>query len=139
MNERNYKATMQAFRDNHGELQYQNLQEWGASQQQAQESSLETRQTSARARVAAGESGIMGASVDSLLREIDAQGATNQANIYSNYLGSHREISGQMRNQRNQTESIVSGLAPVRGPSALAAGLKIGSQALSSYSSYKKQ
>jgi hypothetical protein len=137
VNKQNYETTMQAYRDNHAELQYQNQQEWSSAQSQATQSALETRQVESSARVAAGESGIMGASVDALMRDIGGQGANNQSNIYANYLSENRAISGQLRNERNRTASTVSGLAPVKGPNGFAAALKIGSQAVDSYSSYK--
>jgi hypothetical protein len=137
VNKQNYETTMQAYRDNHAELQYQNQQEWSSAQSQATQSALETRQVESRAKVAAGESGIMGASVDALIREIGSQGATNQGNIYTNFLSENRAIGGQMRNERNQTATTVSGLGKVRGPNAWAAGLQIGSQALGAYSGYK--
>jgi hypothetical protein len=137
MSQRNYKATMQTYRDNHAALGLQNLQQWEATQQESEENSLKTRPTAATAKVTAGESGIRGNTVDALFREISGNGERNQSSIYTNYLRANAAIGDRMRVDRDQTAGIVSGLAPVNKPSGALAALKIGSAAMNSYSGYK--
>ncbi len=136
-NARQYDNTLSAMRDNQASLSQQNQQEFAAAQQKAEDNSNRTRTADATARVAAGENGISGNSVDALFREISGGGARNQSSIYENYLTTNSQIANQGKSMSNNVTSQVNGLTNVAGPSALIAGLNIGSAGMNTYSSYK--
>lgn len=136
-NRRQYDNTLTSMRDNQAALSQQNQQEFAAAQQKAEDNNNRTRSVDATARVAAGENGISGNSVDALFREISGGGARNQSSIYENYLVTNSQIANQGKSMSNNITSQVNGLTNVAGPSALVAGLNIGSAGMNTYSSYK--
>ncbi len=136
-NRRQYDNTLTAMRDNQAGLSLQNQQEFASTQQNAEDAAARTRSTDATARVAAGENGIRGNTVDALFREISGGGARNQSSIYENYLTTNSDIANQGKSMSNNITSQVNGLTNVAGPSALIAGLNIGSAGLNTYTNYK--
>jgi hypothetical protein len=134
MNQANYDSAMTAYRHNDAALQYQNQQAFAATQQEAEEQQRQTLKADAAARVQAGESGIMGNTVDALFREIAGGGARNQSSIYENFLRGSFQTNQQ---RAGQVQMVNQTVASMPRSSGLAAGLQIAGAGMSAYGGYK--
>jgi len=97
----------------------------------------ETRKRRARARVAAGEAGVSGSSVEALLSDIDHQGAEYAGDVNQNTDMSLAQLSRAQEGHRATYRNRVAGMpSPIR-PNKMALGLQIGSAGLDGYTSYR--
>lgn len=114
----------QSFVDQTKQLNIQQSQRQAQASQQLQEKQKQTRKAQATARVAAGEAGVSGLSVDALLSDYEAQSALFESSIQTNLANSQAalqtDISG-LRTQRDQRATSVSPFVgrDIQGPSLL--------------------
>lgn len=110
-----------------------------ASSQQISSVNREASKARASARVAAGEAGVSGLSVDALLADFDRQEASSVNAINYNREMNARQSSMNLRgiraNAMNQLSSTR--FKPVARPSALNSGLEIAGMGLDAYTKYK--
>jgi hypothetical protein len=120
-------------------VQLRQQQETSASEQEARERARQEREDLASTNVAAGEAGVTGFSVESILRDISGMAATDLQTIETNRenrLGQlDTELAGIRTNSINRVNSLGRGTAA--SPSNWGAGLQIASSAAGAYSKYK--
>jgi len=116
-------------------------QERDASAQRLFEERRNARRAASQARVASAEAGVSGLSVDALQGQLALQEGETTQTINRNFNNVLTDSSFRLQGYRadaiNQIAS--SRPAPVTQPSALAAGLQIGSGAMDAYSTYRRE
>jgi hypothetical protein len=114
-------------------------EEQEAASQQITQVRKQAAQARSTARVAAGEAGVSGLSVDALLADFDRQEAASVNNINRNRELSLRQSGftrmGIRANGMNQLSSTR--FRPIARPSLTELGLNIGSESLSAYNRYR--
>lgn len=117
------------------------LQEAEGASQAVQQVQREAAMAKASTRVAAGEAGVAGLSVDQLLSEFDQQESAARYNINRNRAFSVDQ--SQLARQgiaANANQNIGrTRYAPIGRPSLLATGLQVAGSALGGYAKYKPQ
>lgn len=136
LNEYNNKLSARNAADNFNALQYNLNQERDAATEQLWRDDLEARRAEARTRVAAGESGIAGLTVDSLMREIKANQAMYASSINQNLQNSYGEADSTHRGIWNTYLSEVGNRPVAQKGSAPQLGLGIAGAGLKAYNSY---
>jgi hypothetical protein len=129
LNDRQYQADMQAERYNQAQINTTRVQEAQNTAEQKLENNRAAERAKATARVAAGEAGIAGLSVDALLADIEAKAGRDNMTADVNYLRQDQALQAQAANNRFTTISNVNSYkSPVR-PDYLGAALRIGTTA----------
>ncbi|MFN4278305.1 MAG: hypothetical protein ACK4FJ_18585 [Ferrovibrio sp.] len=134
----NAQRAAQATRDQYADLQLQREQERQAAAQEKQDISLDAIKARATARVAAGEAGVSGLSVDQLIadyydRELTAKDRINQQTEWKS-----QQIANQMSGVKAQGDDRINSQRMKAGPSFFDAGLRIVGAGIDSYSNYMK-
>lgn len=134
---RNAENAISALIDTYGQLQERRQQEIEASSEAIQQRRIEERKQLAAARVAAGEAGVTGFSVDAILRDIGATASRDVANIQRNRDWNLAQINQQMRGARAQAKNQITTMAPGGSASPWSAAFQIGKAGVDSYMLYK--
>ena len=137
-NQRQYDSSMTAYRHNLANLEVQRNQARDDATEQVQQNSLAAMRAQATARVAAGEAGVSGLSVDALLRDLAGQAAYDNTSVEENYLRQDRAINAKREQVYGDTVSQINQLRPAMSPDYLGAGLRIGQATASSYGQYQQ-
>jgi hypothetical protein len=131
------KVQAESARDAYRANLDQTIVEQDQEKASATQSSLQQRQemmkAQASARVAAGEAGVSGLSVDDLLNDLDSQGLTNMNSIEANYIARSNNIGVQRRNAYANAASTINGLKIPTEPNVLATGIKMAGAGLQTY------
>lgn len=133
-NQRQYENTMRAYRENINQTNLMQQQEREGSMQKLEANDIAARAASSKARVAAGESGISGLSVDALLGDISMKENRFDSSVTTNYERAEGAIRNQRENVYANAASTINGLQEPAAPDYLGAGLKIAG----AYNTYKK-
>jgi hypothetical protein len=114
-------------------IQLRQQQETAAAGDQSMQNSVNGLQAQSRAAVSAGEAGVEGNSVHSLLNDFARQEAFNNMNLHTNLVNQQQQGYQDMLAQQAQAQSQISGATPrpVQTPSPLALGLNIAGTAFS--------
>jgi hypothetical protein len=133
MNQRQYENIMQARAANINQTNLMQQQEREGSMQKLEENNLRARAAQSRAAVSAGEAGISGLSVDSLLADLGTQQNRFNTSVGTNYDRSSQAIAIQRDNVNINAASQINQLKTPAAPDYLGAALRIGQ----AYQSYK--
>ncbi len=128
----------QNFDNQQAQVQQQQQEENEASSQQIQQVQKEAAAGRAQARVASGEAGVTGLSVDALISDFSNQEADSLSTIKRNSFFKRRQLKMEQLGLRAQGMNQLASTRyqPVRGPSAVGAGLSIAGQGLDAYTKY---
>lgn len=136
--QRNARAANEAAIQDYANLGLRQQQEQIAGEQERQQSTLEARQAAATTRVAAGEAGISGLSVNALLMDIYGQDARYRDSVRQQEEWTvdqlQREKEGVKASAIDRTNSV----QPGQRPSFVDLGLRIGAAGLDSYNTYSR-
>lgn len=139
LNEYNNKLSARNLADNMNTLAFNQNAERDAATEQLWRDDIEARRAEARARVAAGESGIAGQTVDSIMREIKAQQAMYASSVDMNLKADAAASDGQRRQIWNNYLSEIGNRTPGQKANNFAAGLQIAQAGLSAYNKSQDQ
>lgn len=134
---RNAENAISALIDTYGQLQERRQQELEASSEAIQQRRIEERKQLATARVAAGEAGVTGFSVDAILRDIGATASRDVSNIQQNRDWNLAQINQQMRGARAQAKNQIVTMVPGSSVSPWSAVFQIGKAGVDSYMLYR--
>jgi hypothetical protein len=112
-------------------------QEQDAASARKADVALDVQRTVATNTVAAGEAGIAGPTVDTLMHDIYAQQGRFDTRTDTNLDWTQGQLQDQKVAASYQMRDRINGLRDVRRPSLAATGLKIGTAGLDAASSYK--
>lgn len=93
----------------------------------------EGAQARATARVASGEAGVAGLSVDALLRDLSGQQSLSESAVNTNLMRGAQASEVDRRNISTQTNSTIAGLKTPLQPDYLGAALSIGTTGAAAY------
>lgn len=119
--------------------QFADQQNVAATGIQAEQNRIAALQARSSARVAAGESGVSGTSVDQLMLDYNRAEAGNMSNLQTNLYWQRAQQGEELKAAQAEAKSRVAGATPgpVRLPSILATGLQIASAGINSAVSYR--
>lgn len=136
----NAQSAQKAAVQNYAAIDQRIVQEQTAASKEVEQSVIEARKAAATTRVAAGEAGISGLSVDALLGDIYGASArhADEVNQQTEWTVQQlqREKEGISSNAQDRINSVQSPV--ISRPNFLDLGLRIGSTAANSYSTYKQ-
>lgn len=118
-------------------LHARELQEREAALQQKREVQSEARKAESRVVTSAGEAGITGLSLDSLLFDIGFTRGENERAIEANQDFTAEQLGRQAQGVRAQAAGRIASLPIVQRPSIFATGLQIAGQFTNAFSSYQ--
>lgn len=124
-NQRNYDAQMVAYNANIANANLTKQQLAASTSQKMIENNAQARRDMAKATVSAGEAGVSGLSVDSLLAELGGRAGTANSNAEVNYLNQDRAIEMDKMNAWAGTSSAINSLKTPTQPDYIGAGLRI--------------
>lgn len=134
---RNAENAVSALIDTYGQLQERRQQELEASSEAIQQRRIEERKQLATARVAAGEAGVTGFSVDAILRDIGATASRDVSNIQQNRDWNLAQINQHMRGARAQAKNQITTMTPGSSVSPWSTVFQIGKAGMDSYMLYR--
>lgn len=134
--EQNQVNTNAALRDNYQSTQQRMAQESAAAAQQVEERKLQALKEQSTARVAAGEAGVTGLSVEAVLGDIAASAGRDVSNIQQNRDWSLEQLGSQLRSQRTQAAYRLGSVMPGQKVSPVPFLLQAGGGVASAGSSY---
>lgn len=124
--EANNKAVAENFKNQNQLLNMQELQESEQAAQQKMQQRLAVQKEVASQRVASGEAGVSGLSIDSIFADVIRQGANNITTIDRNLADSNAQRDVERKQLRNAAEAGMQSTATYKGSGqALGAGLQI--------------
>lgn len=125
-NRQQYANTMAARAANLNQTNLEMSQEREASMQKLEENNLKAREATSTARVAAGESGVSGLSVDALLADLGTKQNRYNSSVVTNYDRALGAIENQRQNISTNAASQINSLKTPAMPDYFTAGLRIG-------------
>lgn len=125
-NEQQAKNTMEAYRANIAQTNLMQSQEHAAATQKINENNRAAEAAKATALVSAGESGISGLSVDTLLADLAGGQARYNESVNQNYQNASMAIDNQRTNAQVNAASQINSLKTPQSPDYLGAALRIG-------------
>jgi hypothetical protein len=125
-NQQNYQNQMTAYRYNIANANANKVQEAENLAAKKIENNAEVMRKQATAKVAAGEAGVSGFSVDALLAELGGRGGQANSSAETNYLRADRAIEADKMNIWAGTASSIGQMRTPQAPDFLGAALKIG-------------
>lgn len=133
------KLANESFKQQASAVQLRQTQEADAVTQAKTENAKKAAQARATARVAAGEAGVSGLSVDALMNEYSRQEADQNSALTDNLASTNSQLQSDLGGIRaNALDRSLSLRRPgVNGPSAGAAALGFASQATDIYRQYR--
>jgi hypothetical protein len=137
-NQKQYDNTMTAYRTNLANIEVSRNQATADATQKLTENNAAGRAAQASATVAAGEGGISGTSVNSLLRDLAGRAAYDNTNVEENYLRQNQSLNAKRENVFNSTVSDINQLQTPQAPDYLGAAFRIGSAGLNAYGQTQK-
>lgn len=137
--EQNQRNAQAALRDSYIAIQNRQQQEAQSAAQQIEERRRESVRQMSSAYAAAGEAGVSGFSVQSILADIGATASRDISTIEQNRDWSLDQLNSEMAGARNQAMGQMNATAPGVKPSAWATAFQIGAAATNSYSGYVQQ
>jgi hypothetical protein len=132
--EQNEANAMAAFRNNQVATNRRAAQEMDAAAAEKFDTSLDARKAVATQKVAAGESGVSGLSIEGLLRDFAGTKARHHDRVDQNLDWTLGQLEAEKRGQAFQT---VDRINSVQRPSFAGLGLKIAGAGFDSVSSYR--
>lgn len=134
--EQNQRNAQAALRDSYIAIQNRQQQEAQSTAQQIEERRRESVRQMSSAYAAAGEAGVSGFSVQSILADIGATAARDISTIEQNRDWSLDQLNSEMAGARNQAMGQMNATTPGIRPSGWATALQIGSSAAGAYANY---
>jgi hypothetical protein len=128
-NWRQYQASMAARAANLNQTNLEASQEREGAMQRLEENNLKAREATSTARVAAGEAGVSGLSVDALLADLGTKQNRYNSSVSSNYDRSLGAIRSQRENINISATNQINSLKAPQQPDYLGAALRIGTAA----------
>jgi hypothetical protein len=128
-NQRQYDNIMRARAANINQTNLMQQQEREGAMQRMEENNLKGAAAQATARTAAGESGISGLSVDSLLADLGTKQNRFNSSVETNYDRSSQAIAIQRENVDTNAASQINQLKTPTMPDYFSAALRIGNAA----------
>lgn len=125
-NMRQWQAAVKARNQNFAQSNLQQLQEVEAAGGKIDENNMKARAAAATARVAAGESGVSGLSVDALLGDISSKQNRYNTSVMTNYDRKTNMIDLQRENSNIDMVNTINSLKTPAAPDYLGAALRIG-------------
>ena len=125
-NNQQAKNTMEAYRANLAQTNLMQSQEHAAATQKINENNRAAEAAKAKALVSAGESGISGLSVDTLLADLSGDQARYNESVNQNYQNASMAIDNQRTNAQVNAASQINSLKTPQSPDYLGAALRIG-------------
>lgn len=130
--------------DNAYEAMSQQYIDIGQRQQQEQQKALQDKEKIARerrakmatSRVAAGEAGIRGLSVEQGLRDISGAASRDITNVNTNLDWTMQSLQKKKESVRSGTTNRINSMSPGQKPSKAAAGLGLASTGIKAYGQY---
>lgn len=126
-----------AFTDNQVALSTRQSQEMEAAAAQTFDSQLEARKAKATNVVAAGESGVNGISIESLIAGIDGKEARYEDRIGQQTDWTLNQLQAEKKSSGYQMVDRINSVRQADKPSFVSTGLKIAGGAVDSFSKYK--
>lgn len=142
----NEQLAAQAYLDQSNQLRLRQSEETAAASQKMQQNSLDAAQARATARVSAGEAGVAGLSIDSLLNDYYRQEGFYNDSVRQNLEWSNRQTEEDLKGTRASAIQNVLSVTPyipdpITRPSGLAATLGIAGDVLrttsTAYTAYR--
>ncbi len=132
-------SARESFDNQNKDIQARSREEDDAASQAIRVNQQEAAKAKATARVASGEAGVSGLSVDALLNDFNRQEDDYTNSILTNRSIGRRQEQGALKGIRTGTQAQLSSLryAPVRRPSYLTPGLQIAGAGLAAGSQYR--
>src|SRR3546814_897671 len=133
--EENRKLAVNSYIEQSKQLDAADAQKDAAAQQDIAESARQAAQARATARVAAGEAGVSGLSVDSLLADYHRNEARYRDAVKHNREGEKAQLKLEKGGLRSQAEARIQSIrpyiaSPIQQPDYLGAALRVGSGVL---------
>ena len=129
------KANQENYKLQNSQINQQELQEGTQAAQLKQQQKLDAQKQVASARVAAGEAGVSGLSIDSIFSDVVRQASNNITTIDNNLADSNAQRATERKVLQNNTEAGMQNPSFYKGGNALlGAGLQIGTSAIGAYS-----
>ena len=125
-NDQQAKNAMEAYRANLAQTNLQQSQEHAAATQKVNENNRAAEAAKAKALVSAGESGISGLSVDTLLADLSGEQARYNESVNQNYQNASMALDNQRTNAQVNAASQINSLKTPQSPDYLGAALRIG-------------
>lgn len=126
-NRAQYNNAVIARNENIAQTNLQASQETEAAGQKIAENNREARKALSTMTVSAGESGIAGLSVDSLLADIGASQGRYNMGVQTNLDNAISAINSERTNANISANNVIASLTPPKQPNYLGAALQIGS------------
>lgn len=144
-----YEAQQQQYKNNRIEankaavgqyaaLQNRQLQEAKATSQEQQTLSREAAQGRATAKVAAGEAGVTGLSVDALVADYYGQEGRHERTLSNNYQMQSDYLRGEMEGVQSQAEGRINSVDQGQKPSFADAAIRIIGGGIDAFGGYKR-
>lgn len=137
--EEGQKLALESLAVESSQLALRSKQEAEAKSQAVQKTQTDYLRAKSTAKVASGESGVSGTSIDQLLADFDFQEDLEVSAIKTNASYAEQQLSMEklgLRGQANQRIASTRG-QPVSRPSLIAAGLQIAGAGAGAYARYK--
>lgn len=131
--EQNRLNAYQSMRNQYLGLQNRQSQEIQAASQKIEERERLAMEDTATARVAAGEAGVTGLSVERVLRDIGANASRDVSTVEQNRDWTVSQLSDEAQGIASQTQSRINGVSQGVKPSPWATGFKLVGTAASAY------
>ena len=125
-NDQQAKNAMEAYKANLAQTNLMQSQEHAAATQKINENNRAAEAAKAKALVSAGESGISGLSVDTLLADLSGEQARYNESVNQNYQNASMAIDNQRTNAQVTAASQINSLKTPQSPDYLGAALRIG-------------
>lgn len=129
---------IEARNANYDQLMAMSKQETAAAEQQLRENDIEALKATERAKVAAGESGVTGLSVEALLADMYGKQARFTDNVNQNLENRQQQIAFERDNVDRAHQSTVNSLPIPERPNYMGAALKAGDGIFGAYNDYLK-
>lgn len=125
-NMRQYQNTMRSYAANVNQTNLMAEQERENAMQRMEENNMKARASMSTARVASGEAGVSGLSVDALLGDLSGKQSRYNTSTMTNLSRANSAIELKRENVYADAASVINGLKTPAAPDYLGAALKIG-------------
>lgn len=138
-NATNRQNSIYAMQEEYRQTQRRQSQERDSAAEKVSQRQTQAQKETASARVAAGEAGISGISVESLYRDISQVSLNDQSNINQGADWNVEQLSSQMSGIRTKTQSRINSAPTAAGPSPWTTALKIGNNTVGAYDGHVRR
>lgn len=132
-NDKERAATLETRNQNLAQVDLQQQQATAQASDKINQNNIQAAKAMSTTQVSAGENGISGLSVDSLLSELDGTRGSYNASVEGNLRDATNEMANQRVSINNGTTSAINQLKTPQAPDYVGAALKIGA----AYNNYK--